>query len=179
MSHLWIRNAEGALVDHPLDTGILQLTPDGPAALAVCKGLDGVSGPVLARKQDFQGEERWVLLCKPTGTTRVNGVPVFIGVRMLSDRDLISLGAGHRVFFSSERVAQIEPFPGEEDNICCVRCKLPLQPGKPAVRCPAPGCGFWHHQSDEQPCWSYRDGCASCGHPTAFDAGFQWSPAVL
>lgn len=179
MSHLLIKNAEGALVDHPLDTGIIQLSPDGPAALAVCKGLDGVSGPVLVRKQDPLGEECWALLCKSHGRTRVNGAPVFIGVRMLSDRDLIALGAGQRVFYSSERVAQIEPYPGGDDSTCCVRCKLPLLPDTPAVRCPAPGCGFWHHQSDEQPCWDYRDGCTSCGHPTAFDAGFQWSPSEL
>ncbi len=175
MGHVWIVNEKGVLAACPLDAGISQLTSNGPSALAVCKGLDDIAVPLLVRKQEFQGEERWLLLSKSPGRTRVNGMPVFNGVRMLNDRDLISLGDGHRVFYSSERIAQIEPYPGEDDSTCCVRCKLPLQPGKPAVRCPAPGCGFWYHQI----CWDYRDQCANCGRPTAFDSGYQWSPSEL
>jgi hypothetical protein len=98
---------------------------------------------------------------------------------VLADRDAIALGDRQILFFSSEKLARVLPFPGKDDHTSCIRCKLPLESGTPAVRCPSPECGFWHHQSDDQSCWTYTAACASCGHPTAFDAGFQWSPWEL
>lgn len=179
MSHLWIKDADGAWVDHPLDSDFLTMPPGAPAPLVACETLSRASAPVLARARDARGLERWVLLDASASRTRVNGAPIGIGARVLSDRDAIALADGRTVFFSSERLAQTVPFPGEDDRTCCIRCKLPLAPGMPAVRCPAPDCGFWHHQCDDSPCWTYTEGCAGCGHPTAPDAGFQWSPAEL
>ena len=134
---------------------------------------------LLVRTHGTNGFDRWSLLCAPHSTARVNGTPVYAGIRVLADRDAITLDDGNTVFFSCERLAQVVPFPGEDDGTRCIRCKLVLEPATPAVRCPAPGCGFWHHQSEAQPCWTYAESCVSCGHPTAFDAGFQWSPREL
>lgn len=115
---------------------------DGPVPLVAHKGLRQVSDPMLIRTQDCRGQERLVLLCPPRNGTRVNGQRVPIGARVLSDRDVIALGGGQTVWFSSECGAEVVPFAGEHAS--CIRCKLPLEPGTPAVRCPAPGCGFWH-----------------------------------
>ena len=177
MSVLWVKDKDGAWIDHALDTNIFAFAPDGPAPTPAAWGCD--SAPMLMRSGNAHGFDRWLLLCTQDSRTRVNGARVRIGARVLADRDTISLGDGSVVFFSSEQLARVLPFPGKDDGTSCIRCKLPLEPGTPAVRCPAPGCGFWHHQSEEKSCWTYTTACASCGHPSAFDAGFQWSPSEL
>ncbi len=179
MSHLWVKDADRDWKELPIDSALVQVAPSGLVPLVVPELLNGVCDPVLLRTEDSCGSERWALLVSSCSRVRVNGETLLTSVHILRDRDAIALDDGSKVFFSTERIAQIEPFPGDDRGTCCIRCKLPLEPGTPAVRCPAPGCGFWHHQSDEQPCWSYRPSCAGCGHPTAFDAGFQWSPSEL
>jgi hypothetical protein len=179
VSLLWVNEGEGVWVHHPLDADFVVLSPGDPVRLVVGDAPSFGSGPVLARGPDARGFERWIILDASASRTRINGAPMPIGARVLADRDAISLGVGPTVFFSCERLAQAVPFPEEDDRTCCIRCKLPLEPGTPAVRCPAPECGFWHHQCDDTPCWTYTESCAGCGHPTAFDSGFQWSPSEL
>lgn len=177
MSHLWVKENDSDWAVFPLDTDLVRLAPEGPAPLMGRKRLSCLCDPLLMRTQDSCGQERCVLLSPPRHGARVNGQRVLVGVCVLSDRDVIALGSGQTVWFSSERRAEVVPFTGEHAS--CIRCKLPLEPGTPAVLCPAPGCGFWHHQSEDKPCWSYTDGCAACGYPTDLNAGFQWSPADL
>jgi len=176
---LWINEGEAVWVDHPLDADFVTLAPGSPVRLVVGGVPSFGSGPMLARGRDARGSEGWIILDESASRTRINGAPMPVGARVLADRDAIALGDGCTVFFSSERLAQVVPFPDEDDRTCCIRCKLPLEPGTPAVRCPAPGCGFWHHQYDDTLCWTYTESCAGCGHPTAFEAGFQWSPSEL
>ncbi len=179
MSLLWIKNEDGAWADHALENDFVAIGP-GTATPMVAPDARGCnSGTALIRCGDAHGFDRWLLICAPTSRARVNGARVPIGVRVLADRDAIALGDRQILFFSSEQLARVLPFPGKDDHTSCIRCKLPLEPGTPAVRCPSPECGFWHHQSDDQSCWTYTAACASCGHPTAFDAGFQWSPWEL
>ena len=121
MSHLWVRNSDGRWTDHPLDSELVRLTPNGPATLAEHALLNGVSDPVLVRTPDPFGLAGWVVMCSPCSRTRVNGVRLLIGARVLRDRDAIALGDGNTVFFSSERVAEIVPFPGEDNRTCCIR----------------------------------------------------------
>jgi rRNA maturation protein Nop10 len=179
MSHLWVKHPDGEWQAHSLRNERCTVSRVGPMPLVAREQLVRVSGPVLVRTDHARGLEDWVLLCSPRSRTRINGLPVPVGARVLADRDAIAVGAGHTVFFSSERVAEIVPFPDENGHTCCVRCKLPIEPGTPAVRCPSATCGFWHHQTLEQPCWTYTDACPACGHPTDLDAGLQWSPADL
>jgi len=187
MSLLWIKNKNGAWVDHALDNDFIAIGPGATTPMVAPDARGCNSGTLLVRSGDTHGPDRLLLICRPGSRTRVNGVRLPTGVRVLVDRDAIALGdcdataPGDRqvLFFSSEQLAQVQPFPGKDDHTSCIRCKLPLESGTPAVRCPAPECGFWHHQSDDQSCWTYTAACASCGHSTAFDAGFQWSPWEL
>lgn len=179
MGHTWEKDDVGGWVDHPLEAEMVALGQEGPIPLQVDEQLGCVSGPVLMRSLDSSNEERWLILCVPGSRARVNETPIPVGARLLKDRDAITFSGRHTVFFSSERLAQVEPYPGTTDDTCCIRCKLPLDPGAPVVRCPNPECGFFHHESVQHPCWTYADGCAACGHPTDLDAGFQWSPVDL
>ena len=166
MSLLWVNEGEGVWVDHPLDADFVALSPGRPVRLVGGDAPSFGSGPVLARALDRRGIERWIILGASASRTLINGAPMHIGARLLDDRDAIALGNGCTVFFSCEHLAEVVPFPGEGNRTCCIRCKLPLAPDAPSVRCPGPECGFWHHQCDDTPCWTYTESCASCGYPT-------------
>jgi hypothetical protein len=119
----------------------------------------------------------WTMVGGREASLRVNGQPLVLGVRVLRDRDEISI-AGQRCFFSTEELALVVPFPGMAQFICCPRCKQKLEPGTSAVACPH--CRAWHHQSEEFPCWTYDATCALCQlHSTALDAGYSWTPELL
>lgn len=90
----------------------------------------------------------WALLAGAQACVTINGRPVVLGIRVLDDRDRIlldgpSLSQPALAYFSGEEPAVVAPFPGPE-AVICPRCKMPIEPGEPAVRCPA--CDFWHHQ---------------------------------
>ena len=146
----------------------------GPALALVADELRGAAtDDASTLRFHATGNDAWVLLAAPSLGVRVNGRPVVAGIRVLRDHDEIVLG-GSRCFFSTERLARIESFPGADAAVICPRCKRPIQPATPAVRCP--GCGTWHHQSDDLTCWSYTPTCALCEHVSALDAGFRWQP---
>jgi hypothetical protein len=127
--------------------------------------------------------DTWILLAEPSAPVYVNGQAVPLGVRILRDRDEIRVGRMQpaTLFFSTERMASVEPFPGADRAIHCPRCKTELAVGVPAVRCPNPQCGLWHHQApgSNLPCWTYDTRCASCDQQTALDAGYRWTPEGL
>jgi hypothetical protein len=121
--------------------------------------------------------ETWAILCPPQSELRVNGEPVPLGVAVLADRDELRVPGHAARFFSTETLARVESFPESSGGGCCPRCKLTIEAGSPAVRCPA--CGLWHHSTDEMPCWIYAPTCAGCAQNTAPDAGFRWTPEDL
>jgi hypothetical protein len=132
---------------------------------------------VVMRRARPQGEV-WLLLTTQDHAVWVNGSPLSTRLRVLRDRDEVRLRDGRRLFFSTERLAQIEAFPGAEDTIYCVRCRQALAPHSPAIQqCPA--CGVWHHQTEELLCWTYAERCAMCDQQTRLDAGFRWTPEEL
>jgi hypothetical protein len=111
----------------------------------------------------------------PSGTPlMVNGLPLRAGLRTLQDRDELRVPGLGPLYFSTERIARIEPLPTEPDALSCPRCRDRIAAGSPAVRCP--GCGLWHHQTEDRPCWTYAETCALCPQPTAADAGYRWTP---
>ncbi len=180
MGDLWLDGDDRVWCPHPLDADVMTLTADGPMRIGTRESIQRNSAPLIVRARSPRGRVRWVLLIGPTHAAMlINGQRVPIGARVLSNRDAIAVGHGRTAFFSSEQRAQIEAFPDGDARAFCIRCKLPLERGTPAVRCPSPECGFWHHQSDELPCWLYTAQCAACGYPTPLDSGLQWSPAEL
>lgn len=129
----------------------------------------------LVSTQAAGGKEAWLLLAAP-GQALVNGQPVWLGLRVLRDRDEIQFTGGGSLFFSTESLARVMDFPGAPKQVFCPRCRDRIEPG-PAVKCPA--CGVWHHQLGDRPCWTYAETCALCPQPTALNAGFQWTPERL
>jgi len=168
MAHLWREDqflglAEPAWVVQPLD---------GEAAVP----LGGASAAALLLRSRSDEGESWLALSATPSGVALNGAPLRARIRVLADRDEIRIRGFGRVFFSTEELACIVPFAGTPTTTYCPRCKLVLAPGWPAVRCPS--CRRWYHQSHEYPCWTYTAQCL-CGHPTALDAGFQWTPNGL
>ncbi|MCL4180046.1 MAG: hypothetical protein KJ072_20150 [Verrucomicrobia bacterium] len=119
----------------------------------------------------------WVLYAAPTAGVEINGRPLWLGIRVLRDRDAIGLGERMPLFFSTEELARVESFPRLGTPVFCARCKLPIAEGAPAVRCP--NCGHWCEQSETKACWSYGPTCPMCEQPTSFETGYRWTPEEL
>ena len=103
------------------------------------------------------------------GPVTINGVAA-LSFRILEDRDEIRVG-DEILYFSTEGPAEVVPFPDQEAQVLCGRCKGEMRGGEAPVRCP--GCGAWHHETAKLSCWTYDETCSSCGRPTA---GFSWQP---
>ena len=159
MAHLWL------LEKDPMEATARAWSP---------RPLEGDALAVPPARLLRAADEGWVVVGPPA--VSVNGSPLDTGIRVLRDRDELRAGSG-RVFFSTESLAVVAPLPVTGKTTFCPRCKLEIAPGSPAVRCP--GCGVYHHQSEEFPCWTYSVTCALCDYPTALDAGYRWVPEEL
>lgn len=168
MAHLWIHQADGWAV-LPLERDSLTLDQIRHAA------RPGATGPgCAALRRTAHGREEWHLVAEPGACVAVNGLPVATGLRTLADRDELRVPGLGRLYFSSERLARVEPLPETGREVSCPRCRQRIAPLAPAVRCP--GCDLWHHQSDDLPCWTYAVTCALCQQSTEASAGFRWTP---
>jgi hypothetical protein len=159
MAHLWTLDDSNEWRARPL----VNATPEV------------IAGGVTLLRRSREATDVWTLV-SASAALRLNGAPVPLGLAVLEDRDEIRL-PGVTAWFSTETLAQVEPFPESVARGVCPRCKQTIATGSPAVRCPS--CGLWHHESEEFPCWTYADTCAGCGHATALDAGFRWTPEDL
>ena len=178
MAVLWVRQEDAeapwgivALGDHD------GLVLTGEATQPVRRPQDGEpgNGQVSLLRHGTAGSEEWVLVAGGTRSARVNGVPVCLGMRALGHKDEIAIDC-QRAFFSTERMARVEPFPGAERPVFCPRCKLEIEKGTPAVRCPNPECGLWHHESTELNCWTYTPQCSTCSQETELGGDYRWIP---
>ncbi|HVS04230.1 MAG TPA: hypothetical protein VMT16_15810 [Thermoanaerobaculia bacterium] len=169
-AQLWMRaDDEWAVLpaSGALDVGV---APPRAAAAA-----DAGPGRVLL----LPGAGGWALVAGARRRVRVDGLAVGLGLRWLADRELVVVEGLPALVFATEAPARVEPFPGLGRAVDCPRCRQPLRNGAPAVRCPAPGCGLWHHQDEELSCWSYAGTCAGCPQPTALDGAPRWTPEEL
>jgi hypothetical protein len=123
------------------------------------------------------GRRKWHLLAARGAGVSINGLPLVGGLRTLADRDEIRIRGLGTLFFSTERMAEIELLPESDSELMCPRCRQSIAPGTEVVRCP--GCDLRYHQSTEFPCWTYAPTCGQCEHPTPLDEGFTWSPEDL
>lgn len=121
------------------------------------------------------GQAQTALFVRPGVRVRVNGEPVFGGLRLLEHKDEVLIGAA-RLVFSSETTPQVVTFAvpaGGRAPVCPV-CRGPVKVGMLAVECP--GCGRWFHQLDSKACWTYAPTCRFCNHPTSFAKEACWRP---
>jgi len=158
------------------------------AAVLDCGSVDLVaSRRVVARRGEVlllpstanTREATWMLLAPAASDVRINGMPLENGIRVLADRDALRVAALPVLYFSTERLARLEPFPGEE-TVFCPRDKTAICKGDAAVCCPQ--CGVWHHEQEAagKACWSYAETCTLCDQSTDLDAaGYRWTPGGL
>ncbi len=118
----------------------------------------------------------WSLLTGVDTRLRINGVSIALGIATLRHRDEIRLDGGAPLYFSTERLVNVEPYGGE-DAPRCPRCTLSVERGEPCVRCPA--CDVVHHQLSDRECWTYSETCALCDQASDLTAGYRWSPEDL
>ena len=167
MAHLWIES------NHP-DNGAPEAC--GWRVLPLTEGALNLGDALLLRSRHESREVWFVMSATPSGV-RLNGVPLAACIRVLRDRDELHIGGWGRVFFSTESLARVEPFPGSERPARCPRSHDLIEIGTDAVRCP--NCGVWYHQCPEFPCWTYAANCALCPQPTALDSGYSFNPEDL
>ena len=198
MAHFWVEEKNGTWAIAPLNGDGFALTADKNALLcradSLTKNRDSdVQGDVRRELRDVRsnvillrttspesssGEGIWVLISSPRSDIRVNGIR-HTGLKHLRDRDEIRMAGVGRFYFSTERLAREESFPGGGRKILCGRCKSPIRKGDTVIRCPE--CGLWHHQSRESGklCWTYASLCSGCACSTEILASFRWCPDGL
>jgi hypothetical protein len=165
--YLWIPNDAKDWEARPLTAaGYLVLQPDGRVA-CVAEHTDWQA--LLHPWQEAAGSASYLLLVKPGVEVRLNGRQP-LSLSLLHDRDEIAVGNA-KVYFTTESLPTVGPFPGSAETLFCARCKSALAAGALAVQCP--GCHLWYHAYDDRPCWTYHTHCV-CGHPTHGD--FVWRP---
>jgi len=175
MAHLWVRDESGWGAQRLDGVGIdlagllasQAAAPENPAthsqpARLICAGAAGTRS--------------WALIAPSASGLRVNGRTLPAGLCVLDDRDEIRSGAD-KLYFSTETLATVEPFPGSDRQVFCGRCRQLIEPESPSVRCP--GCGVWYHELADLPCWTYAEKCTFCDQATALNAGFSWSPEEM
>ncbi len=177
MAHLWIPAVHDDAAAHDADATVNDGATAGGQPRWSRRSLDAeteiFSAARLLRCATPDGE-RWVIIGPPS--VRVNGLALDGGIAVLRDRDELCCN-GERVFFSTETLAVVTPYPDGERTIACGRCGLPIEAASPAVACP--WCGLWHHQRDDLPCWTHIEKCSRCDQATALDADFTWTPEEL
>jgi hypothetical protein len=168
MAHLWV---EGSWTGHGEPEWVVQ-----PLAGKWAVPLPAARTAALLLCSRAAAGESWLIMNVVPAGVALNGAPLRTGIRTLADRDEIRIAGLGRVFYSSERLAQVQPFPGADRRVDCSRCVQEMLPGTPAVCCPR--CERWMHMSTELPCWSYAETCL-CPQPTTLNAGYQWTPNGL
>jgi len=168
MAHLWVNDASPGWAVLPLEGEAFRLDTNPPRA------SDGCEADVVLTRIQGDDDVSWCLLCIPSVDVQVNGFPLSEGIRLLDDRDEIRVAGAGTLYFSTERIAAVEPFDVRFEAVFCPRCRLEIEDGSNSVGCP--GCGAAHHQTDERECWTYGETCSLCPQPTALDGTYRWVP---
>lgn len=175
MPHLWMPVAD-QWQSVALNGPRFALTGGSPDRLLPRTPGDSPDADVVLARQDEGGVPGWLLLAPASIGVRINGQPLPLGVRALRDKDEIRLPGAPAIYFSTEELTVVEPFPGAHP-VDCPRCSKPIEPGTPAVRCPC--CQIWYHQQSGRSCFTYAEACTTCGSETRLSEEFQWTPELL
>jgi len=122
---------------------------------------------------------RWILFAAPDSQVSINGERLKTGIRILADRDAISVAPHRALYISMERRPEIETFSRAEATFC-PRCKLEIQQDALVVCCPQ--CLVFHHHKVQvgESCWEYAETCTLCNQPTELNSSsFNWTPEEL
>ena len=142
--------------------------------------LNAHHGEVLLYPHEIDSRQAtWLLLAPARSQVRVNDTLLESGIRALVDRDAIRVPDVGAMYYSTERLARVEPFVGPE-QVFCARCRLAISAGDPSVTCPR--CGVVQHEQgpEGRNCFTYAETCALCDQPTDLEsAGYQWTPEGL
>jgi len=172
MAHIWILDeSEWAIL--PLDGSLFSLRRRRSIA-DPSRGEIAWEEEVTLLPAEGRDRDSYALLAGGNADVRVNGIRLNLGIAFLRDRDEIRVDGKSLFYFSTERLALLAPFPGSASDAFCPRCRQPIDPGHPSVKCP--GCGVWYHNSGDFPCWTYSETCALCPQATPMDAGYRWTP---
>jgi len=175
VAHLWVKNQSDRWCVLPLESEAYSLVSSPPKPLNMSEDHVAVSSAYLLSSGGDQ--PAWVVISNEPGFVSVNGEPLTIGIRTITDLDEIRVRNAGTVFFSTESLPAAEKFVAADRPIFCPRCKQAIEHGDEAVKCP--GCGVWHHQTPELGCWTYAPTCALCSRSSDLTAGFQWTPEEL
>ncbi|MEE9146353.1 MAG: hypothetical protein V3U27_03045, partial [Candidatus Tectomicrobia bacterium] len=134
--------------------------------------------PSIHRAAPTAGPGEFSLLVPRGCTVRVNQTPVVAGLRVLRHRDAIRIGRAPAFYFSTERLARVETFPGSDVTTHCSRCRSEILAGDAVVQCPI--CKTTMHEMPDKKrgCWHFSATCV-CGGPTDFSADYRWHPGDL
>ncbi len=174
LAHLWIQNKETKWEANSLAGCEVSLSSLISGNGNHHSPAGHPAGGVHLLRTDDANLEQWAVLASEECAITINGIPLLLGIRSLKDRDEIRWSQNGSAFFSSEELAAVVNLPSEDRKIVCPRCKQEIASKTPAVRCPR--CGIWHHQSEEFPCYTYAEHCATCSRKTSLDSGFDWIP---
>jgi hypothetical protein len=176
MAHLWVKNATEQWAVLPLEETAFTLTANPPHSIGSLVEENNVLANVLLLRT-AEAERTWVLVAGSGTGVSVNGMPLVTGIRVVGDRDEIRVPGSGSFYFSTETLARVEEFVAAEQTLFCPRCKQAIEAGAAAVKCP--GCGVWHHQTEDLNCWTYSDICALCTNKTDLNGSFRWTPEEL
>ena len=165
MAHIWLQNEAREWTAHPLTAD-----DSPPASKCTPSGIHFLNTTT-------DNQENWVVVAGHGSGITINGVPLLIGIHVLRNRDEIRWSREGFGFFSSEELASVVDMPAGDRTMVCPRCKQEILPGTPALRCPR--CGIWHHQSEQLPCYTYAENCATCTRKTSLDGGYDWIPEEM
>jgi len=167
-----------------LCSGVMMLTDAGLYPARINQDETAVQASVFILSCQHSGEKIWIIMAGKGSAGWVNGRFLQAGVRVLQDRDEVRINHKPSVFFSTEELARVVPFPAGPSPVFCPRCKQPLADGTPSVQCPR--CSVWHHslwphndEANSLGCWEYSAACAICDQQTDLHSGFRWTPLEL
>lgn len=183
MAHLWMQVDGGQWTVKPLDDWCRLLDYD-ERDLAPGQRDDRSDRTVaVERVEEPMGSLAtstpiWVLIAGSQAKIRVNGVALIDRFRLLQDRDEIRIRT-KRSYFAAKSPPMVIKYRGanpearEDHPPLCARCERSIEPFIQAVCCSK--CLSWHHQSEDEPCWTQSESCAVCSQVTDLNA-FEWRP---
>lgn len=180
MAQLWFKPTNSNLTMLPLSGQPVCVSVFPPRPAPPRPGTPDPADVILENLRDPRtNEDRWLLFAGAAASVWIDGMPQGLGIYHLADgQEILVKGAGV-VVLSTERLPRRDVLPDSGTEVFCPRCKSEIEPGTEAVQCPA--CGFWHHERDDLPCWTYEHSthCAMCAQATALDGAFTRLPEGL